>query len=329
MDIGFRGFPGLEQLNKARNELWYASHGESDVGIRFGSWLGHKTLTVITLPANVAGVTIGIAGMIGTACTLGTLKVGIFAATLGNVRPDFSIGFIWCLERTVHSIIHLGLNLGELAYDAGNAVYLGYRLIRWIGDKLHLGPLFNEIFRELGRLFDYVALHILKPALHFVAKRLDSGIKKAIADEENVTLRGGTPSFIKPLDDWTKENRIDGSQDRSWTKIFKHYCFSVANIPVNAVVASAAGGAAAISSAAFVGKVILYATTSINIPVPTFAGQMIVTTYAATSNVAADIATNIGDVFVVIYKTACALRINRVMATALDVLLYIPVAVLS
>jgi hypothetical protein len=329
MILGLSGFPGLQQFNKARQDFFYTSHAEyGPDAVAF--WFGHKALTVIALPVNVMGVGIGTTGMVATASTLGALKVAIFALTVGNVKPAFPTGFMWCAERGINAGLQAGVNVGELIHDAANMVYLGYRLIRWVGGALHLEHFFNEIFNKLGEIFEFTRKQILEPVFRFVTQRVRQGISKAIECEGEFKFSYQTPSLIRPLDDLTKENRIEwSSENRFWSKIFKHYVFSVANIPVNAVAATLMGGSASVLSSAFAAKVIVYATTNINIPLPTFAGQALDATVSTTRNALLDIGTDICDSFVVMYKTSSALGINRVMATALQILLYIPEAIFS
>ena len=328
MNLAIHGFPILEQLNDARYKLFETSHGEKDAPIRFASWLGQKAMTVITMPANVVGVGVGIVGMVGTACTVGLLKVAIYAVTFE--KPQFSSGFMWFGENTMNAAAHIAINMGELVYDAGNVVYLGYRAIRWVGEKLHLGPIFQEIFRKLSQLFEYIGSRLVMPVLRFIATRLEKGIEKTVETEGNFNFTGETPSLLRPLNDKAKENRIDwNSPDRSLDKIFKHYLFSAANIPVNIVVAAVSSGAGIILSGAFAAKVILYATTNINIPVPTNAGLTIDAAFATSGNAFDDTGTNIVDGFVLLYKTSCALGINRVVARAIQVLTAIPELVFS
>jgi hypothetical protein len=331
MILGLHGFPVLEELNQARSELFDTSHKKKEQqAVKFTSWLGHKALTVVSLPANLAGVGLGAAGMAVTASTLGVLKVAIYAMSLGNVKPSFPTGFIWSAERGINAGAHFAMNLGEVIYDAGNTVYLGYRFIRWVGEKLHIERFIAEIFRKLGELFEYIGEQLLAPALRFVARRLEKGFEKAVEREGNFKFSGATPSLICPLDDLTKKNRIDWNEEnRPLSKIFHHYVLSAFNIPVNAVTAACAGGASVILSSAFTAKVILYATTNINIPLPTFAGQALDATFATTRNAVVDAGTDVADSFVLLYKASSALGITRVVATALQVLRYIPEAIFS
>jgi hypothetical protein len=331
MILGLHGFPVLEYLNEARSSVFNASHDNQGPSLeKFASWMTHKALTVISLPANLAAVGLAGGGMVVAAGTLGVFKVAVFAATLGHKKLDIPTGFIWCAERGINAGAHFAINLGELIYDAGNAVYLGYRLIRWIGHKLNLDDFFKEIFNKLGQLFEYIGREIIEPTFRFVATRLKKGVEKAAEDEGDFKFSGETPALIRPLDNLTKKNRIDWqSNDRYWNTIFKHYFLSFANIPANGLTAMVAGGASIILSSAFVAKVVLYAATNINIPVPTYAGQAINATYASTRNIFADVGTDVCDGFVLIYKTSNAIGISRVVATALQVLLYIPEAIFS
>ncbi len=331
MILGFQGFPGLHQINVARGNCFKQSHhSQITKGAAFANWLGHKALTVVSLPANTVGAGVGSLGAIVTGCTLGALKVSIYAVTLGNVKPSFPSGFFWNAERGFNAGAHVAVNLGELLYDAGNTVYLGYRAIRWVAQKLHLEGLFTAIFRQLSEAFKFITNEIVAPVFRFVGRRIEKGFEKAAQAEGNFNFKGETPALLKPLDDLAKDNRIDFSaNDRPLINIFKHYLFSIPNIPVNVAAAVGAGAASVVLGTAFVSKAALYATTNIDIPVPTFAGQALDATLATTRNVGVDVGTNIGDGFVLLYKTANALGINRVVATAIQIIMYIPEAILS
>ncbi|CUI17172.1 hypothetical protein PNK_1562 [Candidatus Protochlamydia naegleriophila] len=172
--------------------------------------------------------------------------------------------------------------------------------------------------------------NVLVPTIEFVVRRIDAGLKKAVESEVPCQMNESTPFLIKPMNDIAKETRIDwSSQERLLSTIAKHYAISIVNIPVNAAAAICFTATSILLSAAFVGKASLYAATNVNIAIPTFAGHSIRAAASTSFNTIADVATDAADPFVLIYKTACTLRLNRVMATALDVLLYIPEAVFS
>lgn len=322
MGLGLTGLPLIAELDTARNEFFKHSHNwdqdpnDPSVIEKSVCWFVHKGLTTISFPANVVEVGVCTVGFIASACTLGALKVAIFSFTLGNVKPGFSTGCVWFGERALHGVMDIALNTGELLYDAGNIVYQGYRAARWVAGQLHLGNLFNAIIDQIGRLFE------------FIGERIGQGIDKAA--EVEGTPQFGAPYPLNLLDDLTKKYRIDfGSQDRSLEDIFKHYVLSVLNIPLNAATAIGAAGLSIILGSAFVAKVILYSTTNINIPIPTFAGEALSASVSTAYNVIADASNDAADIFVLIYKTSAALGLNHVVATAVRVVLYIPEALFS
>lgn len=324
------GFPVLEQLDHLRYTLYITSHEDKPLVTTVPAWLGHKALTAVCLPCNIVAMGVGLTGMLATASTLGTLKVAIYAGTAGYVKPSFSIGFLWLGERTALAGIDCGANLGEIVYDAADLLYQGYRLVRWIAEKIHLSDFLARALRAIGECFEFIGRVILYPTFNFIGKRISAGVKKANEAEVDFIWTGEPPALIKPLNDITQKNRVDwDSPERPLGTIMKHYVFSVPNIPLNAVIAACSGIASVILSSAYVAKVTLYAATNINIPLPTFAAHAYHATVSTAYHALTDIGTDVGDVFILIYKAACTLRLNRIMATALDVLLYIPRAVFS
>lgn len=230
---------------------------------------------------------------------VGTTGMLVTASTVGTVKvlifavtqqkPTFPTGYSWFFDRTAHAAADIASTLGELLYDVGNIFY----------------------------------------QVVFLAKRLAAGVAKA-NEAENFEFTNESPSFIKPLNDLTAQNRIDwNASDRPFNTIMKHYFYSMANIPLNLVTATCSAVAAAILSSAYVSKVVLYAFTNINIPLPTYAGQTLQAAATTSRNVLADSAVNFADGFVLVYKGACALRLNKIMATAMDILRFIPEAVFS
>lgn len=340
IDLKF-GFPGIQQLNDFRvNNLFVNSHDpQNGPALQFGYWMAHKAVSVISFPANVAGMGLGLAGMVVPGCFLGLVKVAVFAATLGNYKPTFSTGFIRCSQAAITCFLQIFVNAGELGYDALNALYNGYRVIRWIGEKLHLNFIIEEIFIQTARLIKYIWNNmivplwndVIDPTIKFIDKRVQEGLKNAVECEKNYyTLNLETPSFIRPLDDRTKATRIDRhAEDRSYSNIFSHYAYSLINIPVNLVTAAGMASLTAITACNFGAKVIIYAATNIDIPVPTYAGKTLEKTIACSINVIWDSYVDIADSFVLTYKVSDALGILVAMAKIRDVILFIPEAIIS
>ncbi|SCA64276.1 hypothetical protein SCG7086_DJ_00020 [Chlamydiales bacterium SCGC AG-110-P3] len=316
----FTGFPAVAQLNHSRHAFFKRSHSQADTtsGDRVVNWMAHKVLSLASVPANIGGIAVGAITFTACASTLGALKVAIFAATLGNVKPTFSTGCLWFGERTLHSVTHLLFNAGELLHDAGQALYQGARAVRWVGRKLHLEQVVEAIFQQIGRAFD------------FIGRRLQMGCQRAISDEPTGLSGDATPLPIRAVNDVTKKHRIDWqSGERPLVNIAAHTALSAVNIPVNVMAAAMGAVASTALATAFVAKVVLHAATGAHVPVPTYTGHAIQGTFAAASNAVLDAATDVGDGFVMIFKASRALGLNKVVTTALKVLGYIPEAVFS
>lgn len=318
------GFPFVHQLNDTRNISFKLSHNwdrenpDMTTKAKAGCWLNHKSLTVCSIPANTLSTGVGLAGMAVTAATLGTAKVAVFAISLGNQTLPIDTGFTWFGNRTAHSVWHLLLNTGELAYDTGNVVYRVVQVAPRIAKVLHIEEEVKAILRRMGQ------------GLDFAARRIEKGFVRAGEAEKGNEFSWDTPPILSWIDKPTEEVRINmDSASRPWDKIVKHGLLSVVNVPLNGAVAVCSGVATAILGTAFVGKAIFYATTNIDIPVPTYAGVAAGATFSTSSNVVIDAANNVGDGFVSLYKTSAALGINRVLTTALGVIEYIPKALFT
>lgn len=312
----FTGFPGIQQLNDTRNDCFKTSHNwdnlEGDLAPStakmIGNWLGQKCLTVISVPANMIGVGIGIAGLIGSACTLGAFKVAVYMFSFGNYKLTFPTGCSWFEEGALHSVVHLASTAGELGYDT-------YCLGLWVGEQLYFGAPLNVIFENIGMFFS------------FARNRIKNGLDKAMEGEGDYHYTGESPHAIRPLTDATKASRVDwNAQERSLENIVDHTLLSIPNIPINAAAALCSGAAAVILGTAFVGKAGLYAATNINIPLPTYACQVSETAYVAGMNVLADVGSDVADVFIVGYKISRAVGINYLAGKVMNAVKYVPEA---
>lgn len=324
-----QGFPLLTEVNQTREGLFTYSYQDRLSVDTTAAWFGHKVLSFACIPCNAVAIGVGLTGMVATAATLGTLKVAVYAGTLGNVKPSFPTGFLWFNERTAKAACDCCVNAYELIYDLGHLFYQGFRLVEWIAKKIHLGGFVKKALKLIADTFEVIARKVLLPVVEFAAKRIQAGLEKAMESEVRCEMDEDIP-FFKPMNEVAKETRINmQSQDRLLSTILKHYAISMVSIPVNAVAATVFTATSIILSAAFVGKASLYAATNVHIPIPTYVEHSLKATASTGYNTIADVATNVADPFVLIYKTAYALRLNRVMATALDVIFYIPQAILS
>lgn len=115
------GFCGIQEVNQARVFCYRQAfnldangrkNGNKPVTFgRIGYWAAFKGLSVVSIPANIAGVGAGCIGMVATAVVVGGLKIAIYAVT-GN-KPQFSSGFPECKDRTQHSLGHIKNVLSE------------------------------------------------------------------------------------------------------------------------------------------------------------------------------------------------------------------------
>ncbi len=330
--MSISGFVGnaIDNLNNQRVTFYDASHtSHRGLGVQFASWSAHKVLSVVAFPVNLAGVAFGVTSMALSACTLGALKVAVYALTLGRIELRFSTGFISSGNVAVNSFLHLVRNTGELTIDVVNAIYNGYRVIRWIGEQLPLGFV-REIFVQIGSLFRYVFNEVIVPSTEFLFRRLEVGFNSAVASEGNYQSNFQTPSFIRSLDDITASTRTDNhAQERSISQIFKHYLFSAANIPVNLATAVGMGALSLVTGSCFIAKIGICAFTTINIPLPTYVERTLEKTTVCSRNVFGDAYINVQDGFILTYKVSRAIHLTTVLATIGDLLLFIPRAVIS
>jgi len=369
------GFPILTQINNMRRNCYKESH-KTDLPVgpsqpnatdqpgtpvqtsktkKPANWIGHKALSAVAIPTNLLGMGVGAVGAVASGCTLGALKVLVFAATVGNVRLLFPSGFLWFAEGSLHSVKHLGLNTGELISDGARVVkevsVKTYKGTRWVMKTLYIEKAAKIIFQHLNKILKAIGKKIL-PALKFIGKkvafvankvaigiekvlifmgqRMAKGWKKAIEAEKGFEFEYKTPAFLNFINEPTKKNRINfESENRLWKNIFKHTFLSGPNIILNGSTAVASSLVLAPLALAFTAKAMLYASTNINIPVPTFVSKVFQSTVYPAGNVVVDIDNDIADSAAVVFKTSKALGILKVMTTALDVIKYIPKAVFS
>ncbi len=286
------GFSQIEQLNKMQRGLYTSSHHDNhNIFKKTGFWLGHKAVSVITIPANAAVSVASATGAALSGCILGAIKVAIFAGSLGSWKPTFSTGVPWFCNRIINSGNNLCATVVEIVWDG---ISLPWNI------------------------------------LSFTFERLKKGLDKAEETELGYEASFETPAFIRPLNNIAKENRINfDMEERSFKEIAVHTAISFINIPVNAIAAIVSGIATIILLTAFEGKVLLYAATNININVPTFFRPAFGVACSTTGNVCLDTGTTVADIFVSIYKISKAIRIAPVLTTALRVVCYIPEAIFS
>lgn len=307
------GFPLVGELNEIRSHLFRDSiRYDSSPTSKVCNWLGHKAVTTVALPVNIASMGVSIAGTALSACTLGALKVAVFALTLGNVKLGFSTGCAYLVGCGFNSTSEVVENVGEVFSSIGDLVEQGYRFVVWLGEKTGLHYIVDRVFERI------------KAFCNFIGDRIGKGIDKAIQTE---------PNFVELLPEPLHSlNRLSGSYDDCYQEpslgwVAQHAFASVAAFPVNCAAVIVGLAASILSSTAFTAKVILYAATNINIPIPTYAGRMMWITSCSTVEGIMDVGGLIADSGMVLYKASNALGVTKVVVTALEVLAYIPEAI--
>lgn len=305
--------PVLTNINTFRETLFDISHGggtpPAPMAIRTASWTLHKAVSVICLPANGVASAVGLTCMAATCCTLGALKVSIYAATLGNVEPTFSIGFVWLGERTILSMYQVCKNLGELAYDAGDLCYQGYENLRYVLTAL-----------KMGHVMKYV-----KKALEFIGERISKGVNVAINDEQSLAVPNLQATQRALQEATARRSCLNANQN--WTMFFEHKMLSVINIPLQGSVAAFSAAACGCALVASIAKASLYALTNIHVSVPTGVSYFGRIALLSGLNTAQNCAELVADGVVSIYKIADSLHIMKALATVGDVLAFIPRAI--
>lgn len=331
-NTGLQDFLGVNAINQYRRTLSWAAH-ERRVPLvnRVAVWTQHKVVSVASLATNAVALGIGTAGAITCACTLGVTKAALFALSAGFYKPEWPAGVVWFGERTFNAAYQSTLNLTEIIWDVGHLIYLAvektFQAVRWVGRQLHLEGLALRVIIQIGRGLQWVARKVWA-VVEFVLERVAKGWEKASAAESSAG--DSTPLGLRSLNDLTKSLRIwEAHGDRSVGQMLAHTALSVANIPLNFAAGVCSAATATVLSTLFAAKVGLYAATNINIPVPTGANHAINWSLGSAWNVTADTISVAGDAFLTLYKVGAALRLGRVMATAGEILLFIPRAIFS
>lgn len=318
--MSFSIFPAKEQtllneLSDYRQKL-FKEYNDNSISTlsRIESFIGHKAVSVITIPVDLTGCAIGITGMVGSACILGAFKVFVFAITLGNIECKFSTGFLWFEKKTTGCITDLTLNLSEFIADGENGCIHVYNTMLKAAAKLHISGFVKKVFHQIDLL------------VHFMTKRLQRGFDQAYLCEKKYgfVFSLKTPSFLHWIDKPTSECRLQPDETRPLSKILKHSIASIVNIPLNATVALVGLAASAILTSAYVGKSLFSAVTNIDIPVPVAVAPVVGATLATTINASIDTVNCMVDVAILVYKTAEVTGLINVAATMKDLLLYIP-----
>ncbi len=108
------------RLNEMRKGAFHDFYNSRDVSVtRACDWLAHKTLSVISLDANLIAGFFAADLAILSACTLGAFKVGYFVGSYIGGNSEwlrFETGYDWCAEKCWSSfaeIYEIGKEFGR------------------------------------------------------------------------------------------------------------------------------------------------------------------------------------------------------------------------
>lgn len=311
---GLASFPVVSNIAAFRSALFRDEHNhERTLQQRGGAWFGHKFISAVSIPANGAAFVAGCAGLALTSCTLGAFKVAVFAATLGNVEMKFSTGFIWTAERTFSALLDTLQNIGELLYDTFDLTCHAFRGVRWVLTAINIGCL----------------THLILKAVTFVCKRIEAGVSVTIKDEmslPNASLQAFSPLYAL---NQAVIARSSLYENQSLMRIAEHKALTLLNIPAHAVVATLSCVLSAAGVVAAAAKGIIYATTNQHIPFATGFIYTATLSVEASYNIARNIVDLGADAAVLLYKAANVLPIQKAVVTALQVVAFIPRAIIS
>jgi len=292
-------FPVVGALNKTRHDLFEKTlyYGLTALyefpntrKVRMVTCLGHKALTVITIPTNIAAIGLGTIGMATTACTLGAFKVAIFAATLGHVKPEFPIGFLWLKERTFASLTDLWKNILELQQE-----------------------------------FSYFAFTKLPGGISI---RFHEAWLKVVKDEKS-SLSSETFPGIQTLDQTTKSWSCFQEEKRTLNKWVGHKMLSLVNIPANLIAAGLAGACIIPTFVLTAGKIAFCGMTGYQIKASTGFGYFGSKCLVSSHNVARNTFELIADGGILIYKAAEILHLKGTITKTHEIAEYALKAIAS
>ncbi|PCI95273.1 hypothetical protein COB11_02630 [Candidatus Aerophobetes bacterium] len=310
----------LNSLNTARSQHFNIYNAEgSSLEVKIKSFAAHKCYTLISFPANLVASGASVLAAAAGACTIGALKIAVFAISLGNVKLPVSTGIMFFGERAVVSLFQALKTIYEISSDIYNFCSKCINTVKKALTALGLAVLFNKI------------KEVVIEVLLFIETRIEKGFNKASESETNFQLADGSLPLLRPLNitrktfvqDWVHYN------DRSFKDITLHTAISVATLPLNACAAVCSTVVTVALGAAYVSKALLYAATNINIPLPTFTNEAAQVAGQTLRDSVENAGTCLLDIPITVYKVGAAIGINRVLATIRDVVCYIPVAVFT
>lgn len=353
MLVKFEGLPLSGHIAIARKSCFaetYEVHEDhqNSPQQKVAFWFLHKGLTTISIPANALAIACASIFIPTSALTLGTVKVIVFAASLGNARLNVSTGINYAFKGVFETIGDLGRIGSELVFDS-------YFITRMTIKFLRIDVIVKKLFKMIKKGIIYTAKKIrwfilatkLDKAVKIVLKKLKDGLvllakgldfiigriqqgARVTNEREKPWAQLSTPLFLQFIHKPTKASRINFQvQERPWNKIFKHSLLSVPSIILNGLTAAGCVIAVPALTTAYLGKILLYASTNIEIPCKTYVDRPYKILTATVRNVVVDTANDTADSAIILYKCVDALGITKAAATAVEVALYIPKAIFS
>jgi len=289
------GFPGVQELNAYRTDLF---NEEKDSPT---TWLGHKAISVVSLPVNGVVIVGGAAAMAVSACTLGVAKVVILFASLGKYENPFSTGIPWMGERTFDSTYHFFVNLGELIRDGFELADKGIDVIRQAMVALKIDHIAKKMF------------HYVEKAALFIEGRIEKGYTK-VKDDEKRALK----FFEVPLLDSLNTYSTSEFSKEGYLSILNHQLVSLVNIPTNLVMGSLATAALLGTLGLSAAKVVLVATTGFHIPVPLGVESFARLAGKGLLNTASNAACFVLDYPILLYKVSESLGVTSALSTVAE-----------
>ncbi len=311
----------ITSLNGYRDELFNKSHNDAALDVQLTNWLGHKVVTLITIPVNLTLFTASLSLCTISCLTIGTARFATHFFTLGNFQFPLSTGFSTLMTSAFDGFVGLGVSAGQLTYDSFNLVFQSYRLARFVIKELHLDGIISVIVKKVAEVVQFCFRKMIE-LLNAGFTRICEGFTKASESEISVeNFDQNLPSALKKLNECVNEHRISYNE-RGFNTILKHYAWSVPAIICNTPVFIISGCACVILGTLFIAKATVYTLTNINIAIPTYTGKAFAISRDAGLNAGVVLAVDIADVFVLSYKAIDFLGVTKAAATVFQCLAY-------
>lgn len=311
----------FRDINEWRQQKWEAAYAGNDLADCVKAWVAHKGGCLLSWKVNTISIVGGGSGFVLCACTLGALKVVVFALSLGNWKPEFSSGCVASLTLAGHGATGFFGAASEVIYDVG---YLAYQIslgIRYVAKQLRLTGALKALVKKI--------IHCLSHIVSFLIGRIIKGFEIAAKHEPKLSIDSKLPCPLHQVNEAAEQYRIDTNKERTFGTIASHYVVSIPNILCSGIAATVGVVASAVLGTLFMVKAVLGATTNISIPIPTYAGHVSTFTLGTGYNAIADVANDIADIFVTMFKISEAIGVAKAVVTVGRVIAYIPEAVFS